>query len=87
MKDLTSLPNLGPVLAGNLQKIGVETPEQLRKLGSKEVFARIRNTVDPGACLHQLQALEGAVEGVRKSELSAEQKEELKLFFKQLKGY
>ena len=31
MNRLTDLPNIGPVLAANLRKIGVETPEQLRK--------------------------------------------------------
>ena len=25
--ELTDLPNIGPVLAGNLKKIGVDTPE------------------------------------------------------------
>ena len=33
--ELTDLPNIGPVLAGNLKKIGVDTPEQLRELLSR----------------------------------------------------
>lgn len=84
MEKLTDLPNLGPVLAGNLQKIGVETPEQLRALGSKEAFLRIRIQVDSEACLHQLQALEGAVEGVRKSCLTQEKKQELRDFYERV---
>ena len=52
MNRLTDLPNIGPVLAANLRKIGVETPEQLRKLGSMEALRRIRVQVDPGACLN-----------------------------------
>ena len=32
---LTDLPNIGPVLAGNLAKIGVNTPDQLRELGAE----------------------------------------------------
>lgn len=84
MDELTSLPNVGPVLAENLRRIGVETPESLRALGSREAFLRIRAQVDPGACLHQLQALEGAVEGVRKAALSPEKKAELNAFFKGL---
>ena len=32
MNRLTDLPNIGPVLAANLRKIGVEKPEQLRAL-------------------------------------------------------
>ena len=54
--ELTDLPNIGPVLAGNLKKIGVDTPEQLRELGAEGAFLKIRGQVDPGACLHQLEA-------------------------------
>lgn len=79
--DLTELPNVGPVLAENLQRIGVETPEALRKMGAEEAWLRIRLNVDSGACLHQLQALAGAAAGVPKKELSPERKTELKEFF------
>lgn len=79
--DLTSLPNIGPVLAQNLRTIGVENPDMLRAMGAEEAWLRIRLQVDSGACLHQLQALAGAVEGLPKKELSAQRKEELKTFF------
>ena len=82
---LTELPNIGPVLAGNLQKAGIQTPEELRKAGTFDVFLRIRTQVDSTACLHQLEAIEGAVEGVRKSALSPEKKAELRMFYKNLK--
>ena len=39
---LTDLPNIGPVLAGNLMKIGIATPEQFRELGAQAAFFRIR---------------------------------------------
>ncbi len=83
--ELTELPNIGPVLAGNLRKIGIETPEELRKAGACDAFVRIRTLVDSGACLHQLEAIEGAAEGVRKSALSPEKRAELKTFYKNLK--
>ena len=79
--DLTSLPNIGPVLAQNLRTIGVENPDMLRAMGAEEAWLRIRLQVDSGACLHQLQALAGAVEGLPKKELSVQRKEELKTFF------
>lgn len=79
--ELTDLPNIGPVLAGNLQKIGVSTPEALRGMGAEEAWLRIRLQVDSGACLHQLQALAGAVEGLPKKELPPLRKAELKAFF------
>ena len=62
--ELTDLPNIGPVLAANLRKIGVETPEALREVGAAEAFLRIRRSVDGGACLQQLSALAGAELGL-----------------------
>lgn len=84
MEKLTDLPNIGPVLAGNLEKAGVETPDRLRELGAEEAFLRIRTRVDPTACLHQLEALAGAAAGVRKSLLPPERKAELKAWFRGL---
>lgn len=84
MEKLTDLPNIGPVLAGNLEKAGVETPDRLRELGAEEAFLRIRTRVDPTACLHQLEALAGAAAGVRKSLLPPERKAELKAWFRSL---
>lgn len=79
--NLTSLPNIGPVLAQNLLAVGIETPEALKTVGAEEAWLRIRLKVDAGACLHQLQALAGAVAGVPKKDLSPERKAQLKAFF------
>ena len=79
--DLKYLPNIGPVLAANLQKIGIENAETLRTVGPEEAWLRIRLEVNAGACLHQLQALAGAAEGLPKKELTPERKAELKQFF------
>lgn len=84
MEKLTDLPNIGPKLAENLKKIGVTTPEELRMLGAEGAFVRIRAQVDPTACLHQLEALAGAVEGVKKSLLPPERKAELKTWYRGL---
>ena len=84
MERLTDLPNIGPVLAGNLEKIGVTEPEQLRELGAEEVFLRIRAQADPAACLHQLEALAGAEAGVKKSLLPPARKAGLRAWFKKL---
>ena len=82
MERLTDLPNIGPKLAENLEKAGIETPERLRELGAEEAFLRIRAQADAAACLHQLEALAGAAEGVRKSLLFPERKAELKAWFR-----
>ena len=79
--ELSELPNIGPVLAQNLHAVGIETPEALRETGAEEAWLQIRLRVDSGACLHQLQALAGAVENVSKKDLTPERKGELKAFF------
>lgn len=84
MERLTDLPNIGPKLAGNLERIGVTTQEQFQALGAEEAFLRIRAQVEPAACLHQLEALAGAEEGVKKSLMSSERKSVLKAWYQRL---
>ncbi len=84
MNKLSDLPNVGKVLEQNLIAVGIQTPEQLREIGSKEAFVRIRLNADPGACLHMLYGIEGAVRGVRDTLLDAETKQELKAFYNAL---
>lgn len=79
--NLTDLPNVGRVLAGNLEAVGVHTPEQLKQLGAKKAFILIRAKVDSGACLHMLYGLQGAIEGVPDSQLSDATKDDLSRFF------
>ena len=84
MEKLTDLPNIGPVLAEKLRQAGIETPEALVELGAEAAFLRVKTTVDQGACLHMLEALAGAVAGVRKSQLPPERKAALRAFFQGL---
>ncbi|CCO08134.1 TfoX/Sxy family protein [Desulforamulus hydrothermalis] len=83
MGELTKLPNVGKVLEKNLNEIGIFTEEQLREMGSKEAFLRIR-MIDPGACLHMLYGLQGAIDGIKDSLLPESTKRELKEFYKNL---
>lgn len=85
MGELIQLPNVGKVLEKNLNQIGIFTAEQLRKSGSKETFIRIK-LIDPGACLHMLYGLQGAVEGIQDRFLSESMKDELKVFYRSLLG-
>lgn len=78
--DLASLPGIGPVNAAKLIAVGITTAAQLRNLGSRRAWARIRAEHDPGACLHLLYGLEAAVQGIPKRELSAQTKRELREF-------
>ncbi len=84
MNTLADMPNIGPVLAEKLCQAGISTTAALLETGAEEAFLRIKAGVDQGACLHMLEALAGAVAGVRKSQLPPERKAELKRFYKAL---
>ena len=79
MSELTGLPNIGPELARLLEEADIHDPETLRAVGTEGAFLRLKAR-DPSACFHKLTALEGAVQGVRKTQLDPERKEELRRF-------
>ncbi len=81
--SLSGLPNVGKVLEKNLMDAGICSPEELRKVGAKEAFIRIR-AIDSGACIHLLYGLQGAVEGIKDTQLSESTKKDLRIFFKSL---
>ena len=83
MCTLSKLPNVGKVLEKNLISVGVNTPEELRRIGAAEAFIRVK-MIEPGACLHMLYGLQGAVEGIRYTGLTDDTKEKLRAFFKSL---
>lgn len=80
MGELSKLPNIGAALEQQLQQAGITTCAQLRQAGSMGAWLKIQ-AIDPTACLHRLYALEGALRGIRKSELPAPVKADLKAFF------
>lgn len=80
MEELRKLPNIGPKLAEQLREVGVDTPEELISVGSREAWLRIR-AIDPSACIMRLSALEGTLRGVRWHDLDAGVKDELKAFY------
>lgn len=62
---LEGLPNVGPTLARELRAVGVETVAQLRGMGAKAAWARVREVNADRDCASSLLALEGAVRGLR----------------------
>lgn len=80
MGELAELPNIGKVVEEQLNKVGITTAEQLEELGSRQAWLKIQ-TIDESACIHRLYSLEGAIRGVKKKELSADTKAELKEFY------
>lgn len=84
MGELSKLPNIGKVVEEQLNKVGIMTYEQLKEAGSKQAWLNIK-AIDDSACIHRLYALEGAIQGIKKSQLSKEVKADLKEFYDAVK--
>lgn len=82
MGELSNLPNIGKVVEEQLLRVGIDSAEELKRIGAREAWLRIQQ-IDESACIHRLMALEGAIRGVKKSMLSDEVKADLKVFYQQ----
>lgn len=80
---LHELPNIGAVLENQLVQVGIDSPEKLREVGTEQAFLLLK-ALDPTSCLHKLTAVEGAVQGIPKKNISEQRKKELKDFFAKL---
>ncbi len=79
MAELTSMRNIGKELERKLKIIGIKSAEELKQLGSKETFFRLKQRF-PEICLVHLYTLEGAITNTNFNELSEETKKDLKEF-------
>lgn len=84
MGELSKLPNIGAKVEEQLEQVGIHSAEELRREGAKAAWLRIQ-AVDESACIHRLMALEGAIQGVKKTLLPEETKADLKAFYQQHK--
>ena len=80
MGELSKLPNIGEEVERQLNKIGMFTYDELKNIGVEQAWLKIQE-IDVSACIHRLLALEGAIQGVKKTALSQERKVELKDFY------
>jgi len=80
MGELSQLPNIGKKVEAQLNRAGISTFNQLSELGSKQGWLYIKE-IDDSACIHRLYALEGAIRGVKKSELPNIIKNDLREFY------
>ena len=80
MGELSGLPNIGPKVEEQLKAVGIDTAEELRRIGAEDAWLRIQ-AMDPSAYIHRLLALEGAIQGVKKTALPPERRAELKAFY------
>lgn len=85
MGELAKLPNIGIAVEEQLCQVGITTFDQLREFGSKQAWLKIK-AIDDSACIHRLYALEGALQGIKRTQLSIEKKAELKEFYQHFKG-
>ncbi|BAH07266.1 TfoX/Sxy family protein [Clostridium kluyveri] len=84
MGELCKLHNIGNKLETQLNEVGIETVEQLKRIGSKQAWLDIK-AIDNSACINRLCAIEGAIQGIRWHSLSNEIKSELREFYNTVK--
>ena len=84
MGELSKLPNIGKTVEEQLNQVGINSVDELKSTGAKEAWLKIQK-IDESACIHRLMALEGAIEGVKKTMLSDEVKADLKKFYQRNK--
>lgn len=62
--------------------MGISSADELKKTGTKSAWLKIQE-IDESACINRLMALEGAIQGVKKTMLSDEVKADLKKFYQE----
>jgi DNA transformation protein len=83
MGELSNLINIGKELEKQLNGIGIKTFDELKNIGSKKAWLKIRD-MDSSACYNRLCALEGAIQEIRWHNLPEKIKKELKEFYTQV---
>jgi len=80
--ELISMRNIGKEMEKKLKSVDITTAEELRKVGSKEAFVRLKlyyaNICT--ICPVHLYTLEGAISGMEYNQLSESVKQNLKNF-------
>ena len=82
--ELTSLKNIGKEIRKKLQAAGIGSAEELKRVGSKEAFARLK-PLFPTVCLVHLYTLQGAIDDVDYNRLPDKTRRDLKEFCDSLK--
>lgn len=80
MGELSKLPNIGKTVEEQLNQVGITTEAELKQCGAKQAWLKIQE-IDESACIHRLLALEGAIQGVKKTLLPDDVKADLKDFY------
>ena len=84
MGELSKLPNIGKTVEEQLNQVGINSVDELKSVGAKEAWLKIQK-IDESACINRLMALEGAIQGVKKTMLPDEVNADLKEFYQRNK--
>ncbi|MCX8074664.1 MAG: TfoX/Sxy family protein [Clostridia bacterium] len=84
MAELSELKNIGKNTESLLIKAGIDEPEKLVNLGSKQDFLLMKE-YDNGLCINMLYALQSTIDTVKDYELSESTKNKLKEFYNSIK--
>lgn len=84
MGELTGLRNIGVAQEKELNKVGIDTKEELEMFGAKAAWLKLK-TRRNSTPLESLFALEGALENKKKTNLAPETIADLTRFYKKYK--
>lgn len=84
MAELTTMMNIGKEIEKKLKSVGISSAEELRDIGSKEAFFRLK-TRHANVCLVHLYTLQGAIDAVEYNKLPDEIKRDLKNYCDNIK--
>ncbi|MFO7789317.1 MAG: TfoX/Sxy family protein [Bacteroidota bacterium] len=83
MTKLSEALNIGKVLELKLESVGIDSLEELKKVGAENAFAKVKQ-IDKNAGRSILFAMDGAVQGVKWHEIPEERKEKLREYFNEV---
>ena len=84
MAELISMRNIGKEIEKKLKSVGIDSAEELTRIGSKDAFLRLKMRY-ANICLVHLYTLQGAIDNIEYSQLPEETKKDLKTFCDSLK--
>lgn len=79
LTELSSMRNIGKEIEKKLKAVGIYSAEELKELGSKKAFIRLKMRY-PNVCLVHLYTLQGAIDSIEYNRLSDEVRNNLKSF-------
>jgi DNA transformation protein len=77
---IVGVHNIGKVLELKLEAVGIETLDELKKVGTEEAFLRLLAN-NKNTSRSVIFSIEGAITGVRWHNLNGPRKDELKKFY------